>query len=120
VGGVGGRAGLDNADQLHAVEVRLRVSAGANLFVTTSAAPTVDLPRQPGLANSVPWVITTPLQPGDKVQTYTITPPAPISGPRIRHVLIRPTDVAGADFAIESVRLVFRPRQPASVPPGVR
>jgi arylsulfatase len=112
-------AGLDNADQLHAVEVRLRVSAGANLFVTTSPAPTVDLARLQGLANSVPWIITTPVLPGDKVQTYTITPPAPISGPRIRHVMIRPTDVAGADFAIESVRLVFRREHLASVPSGV-
>jgi arylsulfatase A-like enzyme len=112
-------AGLDNADQLYAVEVRLRVSAGANLFVATSPAPTVDLARLQGLANSVPWVITTPVLPGDRVETYTITPPAPISGPRIRHVLLRPTDVAGADFAIESVRLVFRREHLASVPSGV-
>src|SRR5262249_57226308 len=89
------------------------------LFVRASPARTVDWAGQQVLANIVPWVITTPLQPGDKVQTYTITPPAPISGPRIRHVLIRPTDVAGADFAIESVRLVFRREHLASVPSGV-
>jgi arylsulfatase A-like enzyme len=111
--------GLDDADQLQAVEIRLRVSAGANLSVTTSPAPTVDLSRLAGLANTVPWVITTPLLPGDKVQTYTITPPAPISGPRIRHILLRPTDAAGADFAIESVRLVFRREHLASVPSGL-
>ena len=111
--------GIENADQLHAVEVRLRVSAGANLFVTTSPAPNVDLTRLAGLANSVPWVITTPVLPGDKAQTYTIIPPAPISGPRIRHLLLRPTDVAGADFAIESVRLIFRREHLASVPSGV-
>ena len=53
------------------------------------------------------------------MQTYTITPPAPISGARIRHLLIRPTDAAGADFAIESVRLVFRREHLAGVPSGV-
>jgi arylsulfatase A-like enzyme len=112
-------AGLDNADQVHAVEVRLRVSKGSNLAVSTSAAPTVDLQRQLVVANRIPWLIKTPVLPGDKMQTYTMTPPAPISGPRIRHIMIRPTDVAGADFAIESVRLVFRREHLASVPSGV-
>ena len=42
------------------------------------------------------------------MQTYTLTPPAPVTGARIRHLVIRPSDVADADFAIESVRLVFR------------
>jgi arylsulfatase A-like enzyme len=112
-------AGLENADQVHAVEIRLRASSGANLSLTTSPAPTVDLPRQLALAESIPWVIKTPLLPGDKMQTYTITPPAPVSAPRIRHILLRPTDAAGADFAIESVRLVLRREHLASVPSGV-
>jgi arylsulfatase A-like enzyme len=112
-------AGLENADQLQAVEVRLRVSKGANLSVTTSASPTVDLARQLGLAKSIPWLITTPVLPGDKVQTYTITPPSPISGVRIRHVLLRPTDAPDAEFAIESVRLIFRREHLATVPSGV-
>ena len=112
-------SGLENADQLHAVEVRLRVSKGANLALTSSAAPTVDLSRQLALASSIPWIIKTPLLPGGQVQTYTMTPPAPISGPRIRHLLLRPTDAAGAEFAIESVRLVFRREHLASMPSGV-
>ena len=112
-------AGLENADQVHAVEIRLRASSGANLSLTTSPAPTIDLPRQLALTESIPWVIKTPLLPGDKMQTYTITPPAPVSAPRIRHILLRPTDAAGADFAIESVRLVLRREHLASVPSGV-
>jgi len=112
-------AGLENADQVHAVEIRLRASSGVNLSLTTSPAPTVDLPRQLALAESIPWVIKRPLLPGDKMQTYTITPPAPVSAPRIRHILLRPTDTAGADFAIESVRLVLRREHLASVPSGV-
>ena len=53
------------------------------------------------------------------MQTYTLTPPAPVTGARIRHLVIRPTDAADADFAIESLRLVFRREHLAEVPSGV-
>jgi arylsulfatase A-like enzyme len=112
-------AGLENPDQLQAVEVRLRASGGANLSVVTRAAPTVELAQEPQLARQVPWTIATPLLPGDEVHTYTISIPAPVTGGRIRHLLIRPTDAAGVEFAIESVRLVFRREQLASVASGV-
>jgi arylsulfatase A-like enzyme len=36
-----------------------------------------------------------------------------------RHVLLRPTDAEGAEFEIESVRLVFRKEHLASIPSGV-
>jgi YebC/PmpR family DNA-binding regulatory protein len=36
----------------------------------------------------------------------------------IRHVLVRPTDSPGANFAIESVRLVFRKEHLASIASG--
>jgi arylsulfatase A-like enzyme len=42
-----------------------------------------------------------------------------VSGSRLRHLLLRPTDAADADFAVESVRLVFRREHLASVPSGV-
>jgi arylsulfatase A-like enzyme len=112
-------SGLENADQVHAVEVRLRVSGGANLSLTTSPGATVDFQRQLALANNLPWLLKTPLLPGDKMQTYTMTPPAPLSASRIRHILLRPTDAAGADFAIESFRLILRREHLASVPSGV-
>ncbi|HEX5760340.1 MAG TPA: sulfatase [Thermoanaerobaculia bacterium] len=112
-------SGLEDPDQLHAVEVRLRVSGGANLSVATRPGPVVDMAQEVGIARRVPWTITTPLLGGDSVQTYTIAPPAPVSGSRIRHLLIRPTDAAGAEFAVESVRLVFRREHLAGVPSGV-
>jgi arylsulfatase A-like enzyme len=112
-------AGLDDPDQLYAVEIRLRVSAGSNLFVATRAGATVDLNAELAQAQRLPWTITTPVVAGDKVQTYTIRPPAPVSGSRIRHLLIRPTDAAGAEFAIESVRLVFMKEHLAETPSGL-
>ena len=112
--------GLENADQLQAVEIRLRASKGANLSMQTRPAPTVDLKHEIELAQTaLPWTITTPIMAGDKAQTYTIMPPSPVSGARIRHLMIRPSDAAGADFAIESVRLVFRREHLAGVPSGV-
>lgn len=112
-------AGLENADQLYAVEIRMRVSAGANLALVTRPAATVDLAQELALVSTLPWATTMPVIAGEQVQTYTITPAAPVSGPRIRHILIRPTDAAGADFAIESLRLVFRREHLAEVPSGV-
>ena len=111
--------GLDSGDQLQALEVRLRVSGGANFAAVTRPTPTVDLQLEREIAKRFPWLIATPVVAGDQMQTYTITPPAPVSGARIRHILIRPTDAAGVDFAIESVRLVFRREQLAGVPSGV-
>jgi arylsulfatase A-like enzyme len=111
--------GLDNADQLYAFEIRMRVSRGSNLLLVTRPSDKVDLDVELRQSQRLPWVATTPVIPGDKLQTYTITPPAPLSGGRIRHLLIRPTDVAGAEFAIESVRLVFRREHLAQIPSGV-
>jgi arylsulfatase A-like enzyme len=111
--------GLDDPDQVYAIEIRLRVSAGANLFVVTRPAPTVDLNVELAQATRVTWTITTPIVAGDKLQTYTITPPAPFSASRVRHLLIRPTDVAGAEFAIESLRLITRREHLAGTPSGL-
>jgi len=112
-------SGLENPDQLQAIEIRMRVSAGANLHIVTRPTPTVDLPAEEALSRVLPGAITTPVIAGPDMQTYTVTPPAPVTGARIRHLLIRPTDAAGADFAIESVRLVFRREHLASVPSGL-
>jgi arylsulfatase A-like enzyme len=111
--------GLDNPDQVHAIEVRLRVSGGSTLSVQTRPAATIDLKQEAGMAQAVPWTITTPVVAGSDIQTYTMRPAAPVSGGRIRHLLIRPTDAAGADFAIESVRMVFRREYLTSIKSGV-
>lgn len=111
--------GLDNADQLHAVEVRLRASAGSNLYVVGRGTPTVDLPLEAAQAIRLPWFASTPIVAGDEVRTYTIPLPVSVLGTRVRHLLLRPTDAAGADFAIESVRLVFRREHLASLKSGV-
>ena len=111
--------GLDNADQLHSIEVRLRVSAGTRLELVLRSTPTVELETEPARGRAVTWPFESALAAGEETKTVTITAPAPITGSRIRHVLLRPTDVAGATFAIESVRLVFRREVLAGTPSGV-
>jgi arylsulfatase A-like enzyme len=111
--------GLDDADQVHAIEVRMRASKGANLSVQARAGATIDFKTELAQAATLQWLTKSPIVAGEQVQTYTMTPPAPVLASRVRHLMIRPTDAAGADFAIESVRLVFRREHLASVPSGV-
>jgi arylsulfatase A-like enzyme len=110
---------LDNRDQFHAIEIRMKASAGAHVSIITRGAGAVPWPEvERGLKTS-PWPISAELAPGPEMRTYTLTSAAPLNTARIRRILIRPTDVAGATFEIESVRLVFRKEYLASVPSGV-
>ncbi len=106
-------------DALHAVVVRVRASGGKNLRVRIQPdfedgfAPAIDNPESLG------WGLATPLLPGDDVQTYTLTPIFDVPTRRgIRHLVVRPVDEAGADFEIESIRLVFHREHMASLDSG--
>jgi arylsulfatase A-like enzyme len=109
---------LANPDQFHAIEVRLRASEGANLLVAFRGPDRLDMAtvhRQLG----GPGNLTTPIVAGPEMKTYTLTSPAPVNMARVRQVLIRPTDAAGATFEIESMRIVTRREHFASLPSGV-
>jgi arylsulfatase A-like enzyme len=110
---------VDVPDTLHAIEVRMRASQGANLSIQTSAAPTVNLINMAAAAARAPWPLRSPIQAGETFQTYELIPLAPIVTSRIRHIVIRPTDAEDATFAIESVRLVTRTEHLASIPAGI-
>ena len=112
-------SGLDVPDTLHAIEVRMRASHGANVSIQTSPADTVNLPDMSASAPRLPWQLQSPIIPGDAFQTYELIPNAPIVTSRIRHIVIRPTDASEGTFAIESVRLVSRTEHLASIPAGV-
>ena len=98
---------------------RIRVSAGANLSVETSPSVRPEFAAINGQMMGLGNEITTPITPGDQVQTYVLTKARPLPASQIRHVFIRPSDVAGATFAIESVRLIFRREHLASIQSGV-
>ena len=109
---------IDPDDQVHAIEIRMRASEGANLQVGFSGDETVEFPALRG-AMSGPFAIRTPIVAGDDLQTYTLNPLQPVAGSTVRHLVVRPTDVEGADFEIESLRVVFRKEHLANIPSGV-
>ena len=104
-------------DTVHAVEVRMRVSAGQTAGLDGRDGEKVDLAAVVKEARDWPWDTTAKLTPGDAVQTVTLRSPRPTTAPR--HWLLRPTDVAGAEFEIESMRVISRREHLAGIPSGV-
>ena len=110
---------LDSRDQFHSIEIRMRASAGANLTVLLAPGDRVDLKQVEGRMRGPIGTFGTPIVAGPDAKTYTL--PNPVSTPmsRARHIVIRPTDAAGASFEIESVRVITRADHLASVASGV-
>lgn len=104
-------------DLVYALEIRVRVSAGANLQANlVSGPPQADRRRLEGV---FPWAFSTPLQAGEDLHTYVLKTPSTVRTSERRHLLLRPTDTAGAAVEIESVRLVYRREHLLSVPTGI-
>ena len=94
---------LDQNDQLHAIEIRMRVSDGTNLGLMFRAEEEMDHDSIVEYFESGLAPIQTALVPGDDLQTYSLTAADSTFEPSfrfsaIRHVLIRPTDVEDADL----------------------
>lgn len=114
-------AGLDSGDVLHSIEIRMRASAGSNLSAQFMGAEQIDLGQAVEQGRMVAWRVATPIVAGD-LRTYILSAasnPFPIPAANLRHILIRPTDVAGATFEIESIRIVFRKGFLAGIPAGL-
>lgn len=116
-------APLASDDRLHAIEIQLRVSAGKALEWTTLGE---DGPPTPAFASpdGPPIAFRQELEPGAESRTIRVErartfSTGPASSRGIRRVLIRPTDVAGAEVAIESVRLVFRRQHLETLAAGI-
>ena len=112
-------SGFDSADLVHAVEIRMRAPDGGNVWIQGVGTERVDLAEQINMARGLPWPFATTLTKGDAFQTYTITSALHVPATSFRHLLIRPTDVAGATFEIESVRLIYRKEYLSSIPSGI-
>ena len=112
--------GLNNADVVHAVEIRMRISAvspGGQLALTTIGAEKVDLDAMVKAGDGF-W-LKTPLTASDELQTVTLTPATHLVGTQFKHLLLKPTDRSGATFEIESIRVVFRKEYLSSIASGV-
>jgi arylsulfatase A-like enzyme len=114
-------SGLEDRDNLHAVEVRARASVAGRLSLTGRAAEKIDLAEVQKRALDSPWRMSTPVVAGE-MRTYTLETralPGAITAADTRHILVRPIDAKGASFEIESVRLIFRKEHLAAVPSGL-
>jgi arylsulfatase A-like enzyme len=112
-------SGFDNPDLVHAIEIRMKVSAGSKVFAHTVGEPALDVPGAIGFGRSLGWEWSAPISEANAVQTYMLTPLTHVEGTSTRHVMVRPADVAGASFDIESARLIFRKEHLATIPSGV-
>jgi arylsulfatase A-like enzyme len=111
--------GPQDDDLLHSIEIKLTVTGGADLRLSTSGSEEeLDIQQVVRSAGDFPWSMGTPLIAGETIRAYIIRPPRPIKASSIKHLLISPTDSAGASFEIESVRLIFRKEHLAGIPTG--
>jgi arylsulfatase A-like enzyme len=109
-----------SADTVHAIVLKLRVSAGSAVALGFSAdAKGFDLKEEIREAKTWPWRETARVHPGDDLRTVEIVPPLTRPARTLRHIMIRPTDASGASFAIESIRVVSREDYLESIPSGV-
>ena len=100
---------LDENDFIYAIELRMRVGEGARLNIRFNNSEELEEDKAGivrGMRNYPEAPLTTELAPGDDFNDYILTNVArsfPVA--RARRIMIQPTDVEGAEFAIESVRI---------------
>ena len=116
---------LDASDVLHAVELRIRVSAGTQIGVDFDSADELNVEALIAQGRDRDFAtLSTELIAGDEFQTYTLTLAdsqfdASFPFANIKRAIVRPTDAAGASFELESMRLVSRKQHLASIASGL-
>ena len=114
---------MDDGDQLYGVEVRMRVSAGERIGLWVDGDQEVtDEDREEALEfirNSGRPQLMADLTPGDDFQTYLLREAgATIRIGGARNLVIEPTDAEGAEFEIESVRIIPLEQHLSSIASG--
>jgi len=117
-------SGLDSQDPFNSIEIHVRVSAGANLAVRFLGDASTDISREIEEMHDERlfrwrWRMRTPVTAGGTIRSYVLRNPFTSASSEIRQILLQPTDVAGATFEIESIRLIFRKEFLAGIPSGV-
>ena len=99
--------GFEEREAIHAIEVRLRVSAGGTMAVELDRSKEIERDQILDGARNFTWDFTGPVTPGE-AQTQTLRSQFLVATADSRNIFLRPTDAPGATFEIESVRLVTR------------
>jgi len=117
--------GLFPNDRLWGLEVKLRISGGAKLGIDTFRREEIDTEEfLKDLRTTNLSTYMTDLQPGEDVTTYLLTEAnatyskmEPIGS--LRHISLTFFGADGADFAVESLRVIPRTEHLAELPAGV-
>jgi arylsulfatase A-like enzyme len=112
------RTEYDQNDLFHSLEVRLRVSAGEKISFACSAQENPTQKEILDYKTAFSWDSKN-IAAGQNFQTVVLTSPFTIPSKNTRNIFIQPTDIAGATFEIESIRLILRKDHLASIPTGV-
>ena len=110
---------LDEDDLLHSVEISMRASEGTDLRISGEGPEDPNFDEIIANARGFPWPDATPMLTGEGFQTYTITLSQSMPASQVHHILVSPTDAPGAEFEIESIRLVTRKEHLSRIPSGV-
>ncbi len=115
-------AALDVNDGIHSMELRIRASAGANASAGGAPEAAPDFPAviaRVRTTGTFAWPMASPLQSDESFHDLTMLPTLTPRLSQATTIMIRPVDAPGADFEIESIRLVSQAENRASIPSGV-
>jgi arylsulfatase A-like enzyme len=114
---------MDDDDLMWGIEVRIRVSAGTEIGLRVNGAAEVTdevrTNQRDAILRQPRPQLRAELTPGDEFVTYLLREAGAsirISG--VRNLFLEPTDSAGAEFAIESVRIIPLKEHLATIPAG--
>jgi arylsulfatase A-like enzyme len=110
--------GLEENDLFNSLEVRIRASSGKNISFSLGGTEKLDSKETVQYKKDFPWASKN-LASGEHLQTCVLTSPFTQTTRNTRHILIQPSDAAGATFEIESIRLIMRKDYLATIPTGV-
>lgn len=112
-------SGLEENDLFYSLEVRIRASQGTKIsFLLTGTEEKLDVKEMLQYKKDFAWASKN-LASGEHLQTCVLTSPFTQTTRSTRHIFIQPTDVAGATFEIESIRLIMRKDYLAGIQTGV-
>jgi arylsulfatase A-like enzyme len=110
---------VDSEDDFHSIDVRIRSSAEGQMIAIRSTAEELNFSEIVDRNRTATPQLSAKVAAGDAFQTLTMRSQRPATMGRTRHLLIRPVNVKGAEFAIESVRMISEREHRASVPSGI-
>jgi arylsulfatase A-like enzyme len=111
------RPAMDPNDTLYSLDLRIRSSTGSNM--SAGGALTKDLNLAQMFQPPLGAPMNSPIRAGEAFQNLSLQPSTPLPLRTAETIVIKPVDVAGATFEIESVRLVSQKERLASIPTGV-